>query len=514
MADLRPSQRTDDPESFSGSINSGALRPKLTVPKEVKDPGLRAWLTKLTTVSPVVDPELLEIREQLEGGRKAISSKYYPKPNPNMSETLWRQNKKLLHQVNLMRPVQNAYVNAVYSNDVVRTAEENPYKKLVGDWLESDETAQACEDWAGNKVAFGRSVVVPLYDKDAGEFDFWHPDPVYTRVLTDPLNVNRVIGVAEVLKDRIQYYHLKGEGVITPDSFVHEERDFGWLPVAVGYGTDLRSSGRTSGLPMLRDALSATYATTAVMYNVRLLQKQETKNILKRIGNLDELKKRDAGKPVASGDQTVMDLPEGADAEFIGPNPKIEQSIKVLRQQVSFLSTASGIPADVLDPTLTESSSSAEAARIRAVPMLNYSKRLLRQWRREERALALAMTAIVAYYEGEEQPIKIGELKKAVSTFIGMQAAGIPMSPNEETQDIIAKVAFGLMTPEDGVRACNGTKTKAQITEMAAEITKRLEAEGAQAVAQRVLGGGRPAKKKPAAKPAKPPEDDDEEAAA
>jgi hypothetical protein len=177
--ELRPSQRKDDPEARSGTLNSNPLRPKFQLPKkdEVKDPGLLAWITGLLDLRPVVDSELLEIREQLEGGRKAISSKYFPKPSPTMSDTLWQQNRKLLHHVNLMQPVQNAYVNSVYSNEVVRTAEENPYKEWVQEWLESDDLAQTMEDWAGNKVAFGRSVAVAGYDSEADEGSCGFPIP-------------------------------------------------------------------------------------------------------------------------------------------------------------------------------------------------------------------------------------------------------------------------------------------------------------------------------------------------
>jgi hypothetical protein len=503
--EIRPSLRKDDPEARSGTLNSNPLRPKFQLPKkhEVKDPDLLAWITGLLDLRPVVDSELLEIREQLEGGRKAISSKYFPKPNPTMSDTLWQQNRKLLHHVNLMQPVQNAYVNSVYSNEVVRTAEENPYKEWVQEWLESDDLAQTMEDWAGNKVAFGRSVAVAGYETEADEGFVWLPDPVYTRVFLDPMNKDRIIAVAEITRTRIQFIHLKGEGVLTENAYDFENRDFGWLPVVVGYGRDLRSSGSANGLPMLRDALSATTAATSVMYNVRLLQKQETKNILVRIADLDELKKREAGRPVSSGDQTVMDLPKDSKAEILSRNPNIDPSLNVLRQQISLLATAGGVPADVLDPTLTESSSSAEAARIRAIPMLQGSKRLVRQWRRDERQLTLAMTAVKQYYKNKQKPIKIAELKKKVSTFIGMTPAGLPQSPNEETQDIISKVAFGLMTPEDGVRALNGTKTAAEVNKMADTIRKNMEdAGGGAALEQQVNGGGRPPKAQPKPAPA------------
>jgi hypothetical protein len=317
------------------------------------------------------------------------------------------------------------------------------------------------------------------------------------------MNKDRIIAVAEITRTRIQFIHLKGEGVLTEDAYEFENRDFGWLPVVVGYGRDLRSSGSANGLPMLRDALSATTAATSVMYNVRLLQKQETKNILVRIADLDELKKREAGRPVSSGDQTVMDLPKDSKAEILSRNPNIDPSLNVLRQQISLLATAGGVPADVLDPTLTESSSSAEAARIRAIPMLQGSKRLVRQWRRDERQLTLAMTAVKQYYKNKQKPIKIAELKKKVSTFIGMTPAGLPQSPNEETQDIISKVAFGLMTPEDGVRALNGTKTAAEVNKMADTIRQNMEAAGGgAALEQQVNGGGRPPKAQPKPAPA------------
>ncbi len=481
----------------TGAASVGLRRRAEMLLPEVKSPELRAWLQKLLTLPALRDPELMEIRDHFEGGPDAISAKYHPKP-ASLTETMWRTNRRLLSYVNLVKPVQKAYSNAVYSGQSKRKVKKNPEANLVKDWVGSDEYLQLVEDWTTNKITMGTSVAVPLYDPETGETSVWLPDPVYTWIFTDKQNVKKIVGVAEVCLDHIQYVHLQGEGYISLDAEPqHEDRDFGWLPVVVGYGEDRRSRGLQYGLTMVRDAVTASKSATAIYYNIRLLQRQQTRSILKRIADLEELERMgEKGKPVGTGSEgSTIDLPMGGDAEFISPDPKIEESLKVLKQQLALLAIAAGIPADVLDSTLSEAAASAESARIRALPLIQNSRPLIWRWRSDEQQVILAMTARIGYHKSGEKPIDIAALRQQVATDIVLNPQVLPLSPNEHTQDTIARVSFGLTTEEDGILEHNETKSDSEIAAMAVIMRKRMaDAGGPQAFAQAAMGGGRPGK--------------------
>lgn len=475
----RPYAAAQDGDSYTfvGEV-SPAMARGFAMPKDLDNPKLEAFLTwALNHPGKSNQGELRAIRDQWDGGKAALSAKYFPKPKGADPE-LWAQNKKLMTHVNLVGTAIRTWVNAVYSEEAYRKA-SNCDKAVTG-WIESDEYASSMYAWAENKTAFGESVAVPRWDEDLEELYTWLPDPVHTIIKRDPNNRRRIIGVAEVTSDRLEFVSIYGEGYLSADGFAIEVEELDWLPAVIG------GDGR---LPMVRDSVSATYAACVVLYNTRVLQKQQTRSLLVRKDDLSQLKAVGGGRVQKGTDSGSIDLSDKGDAKYISPDPKIKESIEVLRQIIIVLATASGIPADVLDPTLTESASSAEGSRIRAIPFIQNSKPLMRAWRSDERSLAIAGEYLMTRVRNN--PRKYKEVREAVIVDIGLSTASIPMSANEETQNIIAKVSFGLMTPEDAVRQLNGTKTEAQVEEMAEEMKRRMEA-SAQALAQKALGGGRP----------------------
>lgn len=477
MTDLRPSQAAKEGmvEARYIRVRSTATR-KLAVPASINEK-LRSFLCAVMNSAPSNQRELQEIKDQWEGGEAALSAKYFPMPN-GADPNLWKLNKKLLTHVNLVGTVVRTWVNAVYADDGYRSAKG--CDEAVSRWIESDEFAASMYRWAGYKVAFGNAVAVPRWDDVLEEIYTWLPDPVNTVVMVDKKDRRKIIGVAEVTNTRLDFISLWGEGTLYADDYDVEEWDeLDWLPAIV--------SG--PGAPMVRDAITATYSACTVLYNTRTMQKQQTTSILVRRDNLEKLAAVGAGRIRKGPDSGSIDLSPDGDAKFITPDPKIKESLEILRQIIIVLATASGIPADVLDPTLTESSSSAEGSRIRAIPFIQNSKPLLRAWRSDERNVVYAGEYLMRMVRGKTPEFK--ELRRSVVVDIGLSMAAIPQSPNEETQDLIAKVSFGLMTPEDAVRKLNYTKSKEQIIEMATALKDRLE-QGAQELAQKALGGGRP----------------------
>ena len=289
---------------------SAAIQPKLRLPSNV-DSEQRKFLEDLAKRPPVRDRELLTIRDHFEGGPPAIGGKYFAKP-PRMSQELWDQNRQLLTHVNLVRPSVRCWCSAVYSGEIVRRVANNPYQPVIEPWVASVDYAQAVYDWNENATVYGTSVAVPVFDQDTGEMSVWLPDPVYTHIVTDPRDVRRIAAVAEIMPQRIQFVTTWGEGVMARDYADFVPRDFGVLPVVVAYGIDRRHRGEVYGLSLVRDAVTWSIRATSVAYNVSLLQKQQTRSILLRIGDLERLSALQSGQPVAQAtDGGSMDLPEG-----------------------------------------------------------------------------------------------------------------------------------------------------------------------------------------------------------
>lgn len=469
--------------SLAPSQNRGELRVPAGVPAALYDT-VKDLINKCKSPR---DPELVRIRDHYEGGDRAISGAYCQRP-PNMNTKLWDINRQLLTHVNLCRPSARCWTAAVYSGEVSRKIISNPYA-LIRDWVGSELYGQLIYDWIENAVVYGTSVVVPLYDEVNDDLDAWLPDPVYTHIITDPLDCRRITCVAECKPDRIQWIATWGEGVITKDASMFVQRDFGWLPVAVAYGIDRRSRGEIYGLSLIRDAVAWSIRCTAVAYNISLLQKQQTKSILTRIGDLDRLGQMQQTVPtVASTDGGSMDLPEGFKAEFISPDPKIAESLDVIKAYVGLLATATSIPADVLDANLTSSVSSAEAARIRAIPLIQKARQLVPIWRSNEAWLILAATALIDYYTSGGYPINVRDVRARCQVEVQITPNILPVSPNELTQDLIAQLGAGLITPEDAILRVNPNRPAEDVKAMADAIRdKQTQAGSAVQHAQQVL---------------------------
>lgn len=481
------------------TLPSAAERYRLEIPgpEVIRDEGLRTWLDEIRRKPAVVSETLLKIRHFFENAPEATSSLYYPPP-PRISPELWAQNKPLLKHVNMVQPVARCWANAVNSGNPIHRLERGNLDasiyETLSEWFNDPEWRVMVYEWDLSKATYGTAAVVPIRDPDTLELSVWMPDPVYTWYLTDPRNVYKLVGIAEAGPDYIQYIHLRGEGIITPEGATHVDRDFGWLPAVVGYGIDLRHTRRVQGLPLVLDGLDASETATIQNYNKRLLVRDQTRSRLMRTVDPEQVVAAGApGVPAAQpNDRDSIDVPPGGDAKFITPEPKIAEVIAVSRSMMGSFATASGIPADVLDPTLTESSQAAEAARIRAIPLIQNVKPFALRWQIDRANLVRAAAGMLEHLM-TQRPVKYTDLKRRVQVDIRLDPQVLPLAPNEETQDLIAGNTAGFITDEDAARRKNPTKTDEEIREIAAEIRRRREAAGPGAeLEQHILGGGRP----------------------
>lgn len=451
--------------------HSPAPRPEIVFYNSGEASEQNEILQKLQSLSSIRDTRLQRIRDHLEGGPRAISTLYFPKPSAQMTDEAWLLHQQLITHVNLVRPAVRCWASAICGGDIVRNVIDCPEKDKIEAWVKSEDYIETVNEWVELSIAYGTCAAVPRVDDDTGELWTWLPDPLRTYIFTDPRDIRKIQCVAEVRDNQIQFVATWGEGFISDGEIDFTPRNFGtWLPVEIGYGVDRRRRGEIYGLSLVQDAVEWSIRCTAVAYNIALLQRQQTRSILVRIGDLTELQQlRESIPGVGSANGSSMDLPEGFTADWKTPNPKISESVEVLKTFVGLQATSESIPQDVVDASLTEKSGSAEAARIRALPLLQRTKQLVPAWVTREVRLIKAHAALLEYYRGNEQAIDRKDFDSRCQIVITNRPNVLPTSPNEVTQDVIAKVAAHLMTIEDGIRTCNQYATDEEVAELAAE---------------------------------------------
>lgn len=470
-----------DPASLSRGYKIPASAPEET----------KLWLSKLSKISGPRDGSLVRIRDHFEGGERAISDTYFPRPE-GVHSSDWRQLKRLYAHVNLVRPSARCWSAAVYSGDVIRNVTSGPHQKITQEFVKSADYTQAIDAWNENAIVYGTAVAVPCYDAETKELSIWLPDPLYTWIETDPVNVRKVVAVAEVNPKcgRIMFVRTDGIGWMTKDDCDYQPMNIGWLPVAIAYGQSCLHRGEKYGISLVRDAVDWSIRATDIAFNISILQKLQTRATLVIIGQEDMADEENSGH----GPNKELKLREGSKAEYISPDAKIKETIEILKQVIGLLATSTSIPQDVLDATLTQQVSSAEAARIRAIPLVQRAKQLVPIWRANEQNLILAIEALLEYNDSNN-PIVISKFRNLIKSDIQITPNIIPVSRNEEVQNVIALVNAHLITAEDAVRTFNQSKSDDDIAKIAGELEKAQKQEAEQKVAQNAL------KKSASAKP-------------
>ena len=437
------------------------------------------------------NPELLRIREQYEGGQTALAGKYFPCPE-GVKRGEWQKLRRLLCGVNLTRPSVRCWTSAVYGGEVNRDIEEGSiYYDDLDEWIHSVDYLQTIQAWCENAVLFGTSAAVPTVADD-GEMGCWLPDPVFTKIYADPMDCRKVISIVERRKNRLIYVTRNGGGFILADgSSRFMPTNVGdWLPVAIAYGEDRTHRGEVEGLSLVGDAVDWGLRVTDIGFNVSILQKLQTRSLLVIIGELEKTDDETDGFGPSKALKLRADV-SGSDAKFITPEGRIKETIDIMKQFIGLLATATSIPQDVLDATLTQSVASAEAARIRAIPLVQRAKQLIPIWRANEVRLIQAMAGMLEYKQ-TNNPLKRTDIAKRVRVDIQMRPDILPQSQNEQMSNLIAGVGAHLFDPEDAIRILNPMMPADKVSAMAAELRGKWAAEkgGAAAVADAAVKSG------------------------
>lgn len=432
--------------------------------------------------------ELTTVKDQYEGGKAALSSKYFPAPSREV-ETLFDNNRKALTHVNYVKIAIRTWLSVICGGDIQRQI-KCPNQAIIDAAVKDYGYTDAVQTFVTNGLLYGTSVAYPLYNPETEEFQFVLFDPLKTIIITNPVDVSDVLLVAEINSDFTQFVSKWGEGIIYKNGQAAiQPRNYSYCPVSIGYGIDRRHNREVYGLPFVQDAVDYSLKQTGVAFNISLLQTNQTRDILKIMGDLtkiDHYSGSDGVKPGFDNDGKLF-LPEGYEAEFMGPKPMIEQSIAVQKMFSSLYASVSGIPQDIIDPSLTIASGSAEAARIRALPLVHQAKTIVPKWISYETRLLLSMIYLVDYHKADESFITLKDIKARSNIEIRNNYRILPVSPNELTQDVIAKVAAGLMSFEKAVRELDGHITPEELKQLVAEHKENKANETAKQVQDAAL---------------------------
>jgi len=437
--------------------------------------------------------EMEKQRDHYECTDKCLSTKYFQAPTSDTKDQ-WIENKKSLIPVNYTEVVVRTWL-AILSSEITRNVEfsnDKDIEKLVRDcvaeYLFNDITSQ----WKENALVYGTAVNVPMLDPVTEEFTFWLPFPINTEIIKNPVNVYDTLVVVEINDGFRQFISKWGSGIIYEDGSASiVEHQYDKLPVAIGYGKSKLHQRNPYGDPVQKEAADFGIQQAKNQYNVSLLSTQQTRDILHIGGPLDKISHYadDPNVEVGLSEDGVLALPDGFTAQFLKPNPKINESIEVQKMYAATFSSISGIPIDILCPD-SVTSPSAEAARIRSLPLMHKAKQLVPRWLEAEKELIQCMLYVAEAAKAEEAASLVTwkDVKSRSTITVQNHFNVLPSSPNEIMQNTIAGVAAGIIRHEDAIRTIpnNDHLTEEDIKQMVEEYKSKASA-NAHAIEQNAL---------------------------
>ena len=427
--------------------------------------------------------DLQRVQDHYIGGKQALSNKYFSAPSRE-TEALFNQERKSLTHINLVRPVVRTWQSILSGSEITRFV-DTPNKATVAGFVDSFDYQDMQAKWVENTLLYGTSVAVPFYNEEEDEVKVWLPNPLVTVIITNPVDVYDTIAVLEINNGYTQGITKYGDFILYEDGqLVANEAYYSYLPVAIAYGIDRRHNKEIYGLGLCDSAVDMSIRLTSVAFNITLMQKSQTRSLFTLIGDLNKLLHYDGNSPVQPGfhaDGKVI-LPEGFDVSFLTPDPKIKESVDVQKMFSDLLACTSGIPADIISTTGIQSNS-AEAAKIRALSLVQQAKLLVPAWVNYEKQLILAIAYVVEYAKAKGNYIKRKDIKERSTIEIKNQSRITPISDNEDAQTNIALVASGLKRMKDAIKDINDFLTEEEIEEMVQEYKENLKQDDAKAIA-------------------------------
>ena len=428
--------------------------------------------------------QIEDYQNHFEANKEALSEKNFPSPSYDSQEE-YANNKKALKYVNLNQIIVRTWQAILCGDNVIRNIISSPYKDIVENCIKDFNYIDIQSAWVESAMVSGTQVVVPIYNQEDKDFSFWLPNPSCTEIITNPTNVYDVLAVIEKTEHFVQFISKFGEGIIFEDGTGEiNERNYSYLPVAIGYGkSQLHTKRCIYGRSMISEAVDSSIKHTNAAFNVSILGKQQTRDILKIIGPLEKLSMYD-DMELGLSTSGLLVLPEGFDdVGFMSPNPKINESISILNMESSLFAKTSGLPLDIIAPEMVQNAS-AESARIRSLPLMHMAKQVVPRWLDYEKKLILAMIYLIEYFESNESYITLSSIKQRSDIELENTYNILPSSPNERTANNIALVAAGIKPIEDAIREEKPNITDEELAEMLVAYDEKLKSGNPKAIEQ------------------------------
>jgi hypothetical protein len=245
--------------------------------------------------------------------------------------------------------------------------------------------------------------------------------------------------------------------------------DYGFFPGVVCYGESMVEMGEPYGLSLCKYAAQMSIVQTDMLFKTLVLHATQTRQLLVTKGNTELVAGAEDGEGgTGQGMIPQLHLEEGADAKYIGPEARIQDSLNVMRSVMGLTATMEGIPMDVLDAQLTESVSSSEAARIRFVPLMQQAADLVVRWMGYEKRLIEAAGGVLHVRSGRGR-LADGEVSQLHQVEVSIVSKVLPSTENETAQTVLALVAGGLKDPADAIREVNPGMGEDRVRKLVAE---------------------------------------------
>lgn len=381
----------------------------------------------------------------------------------------WEAISKLAVYINLLKPAVRRLVSGVYGGNVTRTVEDlsgfkDTVKKIISPM---GNYADDTRNWFESAVLCGTAARVWIQPEE-GVFESWLPNPAYTEIICNPINVKDVLAVIEALpKHKIIRYATKdsyGAFHAETGKIIHESyHELNYFPGTVAYGQSRVHYGEVYGGSLVEEAADFSLRVTAVMLNLAVLQRMYSRSQMYVKGGLNNEKPEDA-----FGLHGVAELSDNGDIGFVSPDAKFRETLDIAKQLTSFCSTVISIPQESFDQSAVQPNESATASRNRNMPLSSLTKFLIEEWRKNEMDFISRGVGVA-----EKANPTLIEIKDALKLNISMEPASIPESKGEEVAAWIQLHTIGAKTPEDIARHFNPDASDDKIAQIVEQINKK-----------------------------------------
>ena len=402
-----------------------------------------------------------KLRRYYRGNPDELLPEIFPQP-ASLTDAEYEIIKKYFVYVNLLKPSVARLVSGVYGNPVSRFIEKgSPYKAEVDEFLSpSRGYSIKVRDAFRNAVHYGTGVII--YTVKNENVEPYIPNPIYTRVFSNPHDANEIWAVIEefVANDGSKQYRYTTShrhGVMNEGGLILDEshHDLGVVPASIFYGEDQSMFGLSEGDSLVGSGAYYSSVVTRLLLNMveLVLTFTDPKGVLKgSVLNREE----------ATDKGAIMEVEEGGDFGYASPDTNFRDLSETITQYLTYFCISEGIPLDALNPASVPENQSATSAKLRNQPLqVTISRLIEEQIARESYALCI----VAGLYQSIEtmSDVTFEDIRSKFRASIMIQPSGNPESQSEEAAAWQQLVAMGAKELVDAIRHYNPTASDAEI---------------------------------------------------